>query len=333
MFSKVVLAVTFILDQNSPQKQSKVTTTLSFNVSKSQQSTTTQSLSPQQTQQRNKTTRPPTQQQKSLDRANHSPIRQRAYLSEDTRASRRVVNIADRPRSSSGIHKLPFTSLLKTLQSTKEKFQFELEQRRKIEQEKGALESEVDKLRWYFLPEEEQQISRKDFSDAIVKLEKLRRQERYDEIETIRSARSNRPVVSPREFHKLVQKSLIEMNPETRVEFSTELKNFLEEMSKIESNISLKLILAYHLTEAKVSPKVIRELSNLAIRMTEEQVPVMETPEAIIVFCQRESELEKDFGKRHDLFNKYLEQRVVTLRARRTGRSEEIARHQIFYTT
>jgi hypothetical protein len=68
----------------------------------------------------------------------------------------------------------------------------------------------------------------------------------------------------------------------------------------------LKLELAYWLTEGKVDPRAIKELTQLAVLMKEEQIPLFESPEAVLIMTHRSSQLlpetervKKDFNQVH----------------------------------
>lgn len=70
---------------------------------------------------------------------------------------------------------------------------------------------------------DEREQSGKDYSTAVMKLEKIRKQERYDELETIHANSGRGPKLSPRSFQTKIGVALEEMPEENRAEFGREL--------------------------------------------------------------------------------------------------------------
>lgn len=93
----------------------------------------------------------------------------------------------------------------------------------------------------------------------------------------------------------------------------------MSQLSQIEAETKIQLELAYRLTEGKVDPRVVREMAVLAELMRKGQVPLFETPEAVIVLSLRESRFKEV------TFNDVLLDRLAILRAKRTNKTKELA--------
>jgi hypothetical protein len=76
-----------------------------------------------------------------------------------------------------------------------------------------------------------------------MQIEKLRKQERQNEIETLRTSRHHlrKPDMSPAELQRLITKAIQEMDPSIRGEFGQELQAFLQHMSAVESSILITI--------------------------------------------------------------------------------------------
>jgi hypothetical protein len=94
----------------------------------------------------------------------------------------------------------------------------------------------------------------------------------------------------------------------------------MSQLSQIEAESKIQLELAYRLTEGKVDPRVIREMTVLAELVEREKVPLFETPEAVIVLSLRECRLREGQS-----FNDVLLDRLAILRAKRSNKPKEIA--------
>ena len=104
------------------------------------------------------------------------------------------------------------------------------------------------------------------------------------------------------------------------------------ELKELDLSQTALLEITYQLTECRVPSYVLQELNSIATVMRKEQVPILETPEAVVVLSQRETELH-GFKLGTDgyrmMFNKFLLERLATLRGKRINKSKEVAKELI----
>jgi len=100
-------------------------------------------------------------------------------------------------------------------------------------------------------------------------------------------------------------------------------------MDMLQYSLKAKLGVAVGLTNAMVKPQIMYELINVAQHMMEKTVVAMDSPEGIVLRIQRDVYQGRKRGDKSLNFEKELMDKLVWLRARRTGKDEEQCRDEI----
>ena len=126
----------------------------------------------------------------------------------------------------------------------------------------------------------------------------------------------------------------LESLPEVMKEpYAEALAQLMNAMDMLAYSLKAKLAVAVLLTNAMVKPVIIHELVELAEHMMEKNVNALDSPEGIVMRIQRDVFRGRKEGDKTLNFEHELLEKLVWLRARRTGKPDEDCRKEIVNAT
>jgi len=206
------------------------------------------------------------------------------------------------------------------------------EQRESLIKLNAELLKELQDLRWYFKPQREKgEVESRVYGtrefDEIAK----QKGQRESEIENIKKEVSATNIEhewktkTMQDLKKELDKTLQEMDPDTRGDILFELKDLTEAMKNQLFNQRRILAIVNMLAKHEVYPGAIRELAVLT-KMNEE-LHVMQRPEMLLKITHREWTRDPETKT----FRRRLLEKIVEMRVKRTNRSYQQAEDFIFY--
>jgi hypothetical protein len=219
----------------------------------------------------------------------------------------------------------------------KEELKKERDLRWKAEKRVDELEEQVAELKWYFLPTEDQaEVKEKTAEEKETdeqKMERLRREQLKAELVGLREMLSAEKDLQKKRLPEIQQElisGLEALDPDAKEPHAEGLANLMAAMEMLNYTLKSKLIVSVLLTQGKAQPELMYELIEVAeFCMTKERVSALDSPEGIVNRVARDLGRRQRAGDHSINFNDALLETLVTMRMRRTGKSEEVARYEI----
>jgi len=218
------------------------------------------------------------------------------------------------------------------LSATKEELRLEREKRWELEKTAEKLEEENIELKWYFLPEGEKKQKPKKKVDSEWEIEQRRIADIKAELDEIRNGLrdpNDMRTLPIADIQAMLIDSLETLPDNMKEDHAQVLAALMSAMDMLNYSLRAKLGVCVALTRHIVKPQIIYELINIAEHMMEKTVNAMDSPEGIVFRVQRDVFLARKKGIQTINFEEELMDKLVWLRARRTGKEEEECRQNI----